>query len=122
MVRLSQAVFDPVGLTDHVEAHLPGINSVPVSRLFGELDTVIGQDRMDAIRDRLEQMFEELPGGLAICPVDEVGDCKLALPVNADEKTQLALRSLQLGNIPFSSFAVQTTAGHWICNRPACPH
>ena len=54
---------------------------------------------MDAIRDRLEQMFEELPRGLAICLVDEVGDCKLAGPVNADEKIQLALRSLHLGNI-----------------------
>lgn len=42
--------------------------------LVGELDAVIGQVRVDAIWDVLEQTFEELPRGLAIrlfreCPI-----------------------------------------------------
>ncbi|MBT8152388.1 hypothetical protein KMP13_00435 [Epibacterium ulvae] len=44
-------------------------------------------------------MFKELPSGLAIRFFHELGDCKLAGPVNADEKIQLTLRSLHLGNI-----------------------
>ena len=46
---------------------------------------------MDAIRDRLEQMFEELPRCLAICLIHELGDCKLAGPVNAHKEKKLAL-------------------------------
>jgi hypothetical protein len=92
-------MLDPVGLTDHVEAHLPRTRGVAIAGLLGELDAVIGQDRMNAIRDGLEQMFEELPGGLAICLVHEFGDCKLADPVNAHEEMELSLRSLHLGDV-----------------------
>ena len=75
---------------------------------------------MDAIRDRLEQMFEELPRGLAICLVDEVGDCKLAGPVNADEKIQLALRSLHLGNIDMKK-ADGPSLGPWALTSDTVP-
>ncbi len=54
---------------------------------------------MDVIMYALQQVFEELPGCFPIRLVDEVGDCKFAGLVNADEKIQLALRSLHLGNI-----------------------
>ena len=42
VVWLGQAVLDPVGLADHVEAHLPRIGGVAVPGLIGELDAVIG--------------------------------------------------------------------------------
>jgi hypothetical protein len=51
---------------------------------------------MNAIWDRLEQMFEELPSGFAIRLFDELGDCKLAGPVNAHKEVELAFRSLNL--------------------------
>ena len=41
VVRLGKSVLDPVGLADHVEAHGSGIDRVSVSRLLGELDTVV---------------------------------------------------------------------------------
>lgn len=83
MVWLGQAVLDPVGLADHVEAHLPRLCCVPVAGLLGELDAVVSKDRVDAIGDGLEEMFEELPRGLAIRLFHELGDCKSAGPVNA---------------------------------------
>ena len=61
------------------------IYCVPIAGLLGELDAVIGEDRVDAIGDGHEQMLEELPRGLAICLFNELGDCEFAGPVNRDE-------------------------------------
>ena len=59
---------------------------------------VVRQDGVDAIGDGLEQMFEELPGGLAIRPIHELGDRELAGPVNADKEIELALHRLNFGD------------------------
>ena len=37
VLGLGQPVLDPVGFADHVEAHRPGIDRVPVPGLFSEL-------------------------------------------------------------------------------------
>lgn len=50
--------------------------------LPGELDAVVGQNRVDAIRNDLEQMFEKLPGGLAICFIHELHDRKWTGPID----------------------------------------
>ena len=86
MIWLGQAVLNSICLADHVEPHLPRICSVPVAGLFGELDTIVSEDRMDAIRDSLEQMFEEFPRCLAIRLFHEPGNCKLAGPVYANKE------------------------------------
>ncbi len=39
LVGLGQAVLDAVGVEYHVEAHVPGIDGVPVAGMFAELDT-----------------------------------------------------------------------------------
>ncbi len=49
MVGLGQAVLDPVGPTDHVKAHWPGIDCVAVPGLFGELDAIVGENGVDLI-------------------------------------------------------------------------
>lgn len=99
VVRLGQSVLDPICLADHVEAHLARICCVPVPGLLGELDAVVGQNRVDAIGDGLEQMFEELPIGLAIRLFHELGDRKLAGPVNAHKEIELALHRLNLSDV-----------------------
>ena len=99
MVRFGQSVFNLIGLADHVETHGPRIRYVTIAGLFGELDAIIGQDRMNAIRDDFEKHFEELSSGLAICLVYELGDSKLAGPVNAHEHIQLALGGLNLRDV-----------------------
>ena len=74
MVRLCEPVLDVVCLADHVEAHLARPGSVPVSGLLGELDAVVGQDRVDSVRHRCQQVLEELPRRSSIGLVDQLGD------------------------------------------------
>jgi hypothetical protein len=99
MVRLGEPVLDAIRLTDHVEAHRPGDDRVPVPRLFCELDAIIGQDRVDLVGDGLEHVLQELPGGAPISLFDELGDRELAGAVNADEEIELALGGLHLGDV-----------------------
>ena len=54
VVGLGEPMLDPVGFADHVEAHWPGIDGVPVSGLLCELNTVIGENGMDLIGHGLE--------------------------------------------------------------------
>ena len=98
VVWFGQPMLDLIGLADHVELHLPRIRGVTITRLLGELDAV-GQDRMNAIRDGFAQMFEELPGRPAIHLVHELGDGKLAGPVNAHKEPELALHRLNLSDV-----------------------
>ncbi len=77
MAGPGQPVFNPVGVADHVKAHGPGIDRVSVPWLRGEPDAIIGQDRVDVIRNGFEQMFKELPGCLAVGLVYELSDANL---------------------------------------------
>ena len=87
VVRLGEPMLDAVGLADHVEPHLPGRGRVPVTRLLCELNTVVREDRMDAVGDSLEQMLQELPSCLAVCFIYKLGNRELTRPVDAlDEK------------------------------------
>ena len=82
VVGLGEPVLDAVGLTDHVEAHRPGIDGVAVPGLLGELDAIISEDRVDAIRDDLEQMFEELPRRFPVGLLEQLRDSELACAVD----------------------------------------
>ena len=99
VVRLGEAMLDIVRLADHVEAHLAREGGVPIARLVGELDAVVGQDGVDAIGHGFQQMFEKLPGRSPVCLLDELSDRELAGAVDADEQVELAFGSLHLGNI-----------------------
>jgi hypothetical protein len=71
----SRTVGEPwLALADHVEAHWPGIDTVPVPRLFCELDPArhwartngalngsLGEDRVDLAGHSFEHVLQELP-------------------------------------------------------------
>ena len=57
------------------------------------------QDRVNAIRDGLEKMFEELLRHLAIRLVHELDDGKLTGPINAHKEIELAFHRLNLGDV-----------------------
>lgn len=99
MVRLGQPVFDPVRLADHVEAHRPGADGVPVAGLLGELDAVVGQYGVDLVGHRLQQALQELPSRAPIRRFNELGDGELGGPVDAHEEIELTLGSLHLGDV-----------------------
>ena len=88
-----------VGLADHVEAHLPRPGGITVTRLLGELDAVIGEDRVDAVGHGLQQVFEELPRRSSISLVDQLCDGELAGAVDADEQVELAFGGLHPGDV-----------------------
>ncbi len=81
MVWLCQTVLYPIRLANHVETHLSGMSCVPVSGLVGELDSIVGQDRVDPIRDHFQQVFQELPRGSSVGFRDKLTACVVvALP------------------------------------------
>ena len=51
VIWLSQPMLDAIGLSDQVKSHLAECHTVTIARLLGELDAVIGQDCMDAVRN-----------------------------------------------------------------------
>jgi hypothetical protein len=99
VVRFGEPVLDVVPLADHVEAHLTRPGGVPVAGLLGELDAIVGQDRVDAVRYGLQQVFEELPRRPPVSLVDQLCDRELARAVDGHEQVKLALGGLHLGNI-----------------------
>lgn len=99
MVRLGEAMLDVVGLADHVEAHFPREGGVPVARLICELDAVVGEDRLDPVRNGFEQALQELPCGLPVSLFYKLGDGELADAVDGDELLELVLGRFNLGDI-----------------------
>ena len=99
VVRLGQPVLDPIGFADHVEAHRPRIDGVPVPGLLGELDAVVGQYGVDLTGNGFEQMLEEFPGSLSISRFNKLSDRKLGSSVDADEEKKLSFSGLHLGNV-----------------------
>jgi len=51
---------------------------------------------VDAVTDGLEQMLQDLPGGLPVSLFDELGDRELAGPVDSNDKRELGLSGLQV--------------------------
>jgi len=80
--------------------------------LLCELDAVVGQNGVDLIGHGFEHVLQELPCGLPVCLLDELGHGKLACSVNIHEQVELDFSSLNLGNIdveeaPLGRFALQ---------------
>ncbi len=67
--------------------------------MLGELDAVIGQDRVDAVGHGGQQVLEELPCCPAVGLVDQLRDRELARAIDADEQVELAFGGLHLGDI-----------------------
>lgn len=67
--------------------------------MLSELDAVVGQNGVGAIRHCFEHDLQELPGGLPVCLLDELGHGKLANAINAHEQLELAFSGRNLGNV-----------------------
>lgn len=99
MIGLGQPVLDPVRLTDHVEAHGPGVDGVAVPGLLCELYTVVGENCVDLVGHGFEHVLQELPGRLSISRCNELSNSELGCPVNADEQVKLPFGGLHLGDV-----------------------
>ena len=99
MVRLGQPMLNPVGLANHVEPHWPRDVGVPISRLLGELDPVVRQDRVDLVRHGVQKQLQEFPGRLSVRLFHQLRHGELAGSVNGHEEIELAFCSPQLGDV-----------------------
>ena len=112
MVWLCEAVLDVVRLTDHFEAHLPRPGGVtvarlpgcpvarlpgcPVARLLGELnapfdfaqDKIVGQDRVDPVPHRFQQVFQKCPSRPPLRLVDQLRHREFTRAVDAYEQIE----------------------------------
>ncbi len=99
VVGLGQTVLDPIRFADHVEAHRPGIGSIPVPGLVGELDAIIGQDRVDAVGNHFQQVLQKLPRRSPVGLLNQLGDRVLAGSVDGNEEIELTLGGLHFGDV-----------------------
>ena len=99
VVGLGQTVLDPIGFADHVEAHRPGVDGVPIPRLFCELDPVVRQDGVDLVRHCFEHVLQELPSRLSVNCRNKLGDGELGRPVDTHEEKELSLGGLHLSDV-----------------------
>ena len=96
MVWLCEPVLDVVRLTDHFDAHLPRLGGVAVARLLGKLDAPfgfaqdrnVGQDRVDPVRHRFQQVFQEFPSRPPVSLVDQLRHRELTRAVDAYEQIE----------------------------------
>lgn len=75
------------------------IASVPITSTVRELDTVIGQYRMEGVWHRLDQIAQELCSNHLAGLGMEFGKSELGCSVNGDKQIELAFGCLHLGNV-----------------------
>ena len=110
MLRLRQPVVDIVegaGIFEGMRSeglllgdHLPDFHRRPgVASGIGEVGSVVGKDRVDLVRDGLDQSTQEVCGVAPRDRLAEFDEGKLRGPVDRDEEVEFALRGSNLGNI-----------------------
>ncbi|GLQ59624.1 hypothetical protein GCM10010937_14270 [Gluconobacter japonicus] len=92
-VGFCQTVFNSVGFADHVEAYWTRPRRIAIAGLFSELDSIVGQDGVDPVRDDAQEMFEEFSGRLPIGFPDQLCDSEFAGSVDSNEEVQLFNRA-----------------------------
>src|SRR6201987_1980266 len=95
MVRFGQPVVDAMPKTDPVKrmAAKAGRWSLAILRQIGELDAVVGEQGVDAIRNSRDQSFEESRRSLHVGTFDQLHESKLRGAVDGHKEIELALRS-----------------------------
>ena len=67
--------------------------------MLRELDYFVGQNGVDLIGHGFKHVLQELPSGLPVCLLGELGYGKLTCAINACEHVELAFSSLNLGDV-----------------------
>ena len=92
-------MLDLVCVADHVEAALARIDGVSVTRLLGELDAIIGQDRVQPVGHDDQDLFQELDGRAPCCLIIKPHHGKFRRAINGYEQIELSLTAAHLGNV-----------------------
>ena len=101
VVRLGQPVLDAMLVADPVEQ----VNAVSRGRAgavpgqIGELDSVVGENRVDPVGNDLDERLQESRRDFPGCLLAQLGMGELAGPVDGDEQIEPAFLGTNLGNI-----------------------
>ena len=101
MLDLGQPMFDPVFLASHIEhmRHVSCRRAVRIARWEGELDPIVGKNRVDLIGDSRDQSLEEGRGrGPSRLP-DQLHEGELAGAIDGDIEVELAFSGLELSDV-----------------------
>ncbi len=96
MIDFREPVLDAVLVADPVE---DGVEGVFVTGLVGELDSVVGQHRVDGVGNCGDEIAQELGRRHLARLLMEFGISKLGCPVDPNEQAQLAFCCLNLGDV-----------------------
>ena len=101
MVGFGKAVFDSVSVAEPVEgmAAPSGRSSSTVLRQVGELDTVVGEHGVDAVRNSFDERFKEGGRSPRVSLFHEFDDGELRGPVDGHEQIELAFGGSHLGQV-----------------------
>ena len=73
--------------------------SFSILRQIGELDAVVGEHRVDAVRHRSNQRFQEGDGSSHIGSLDQLDEGELRGAIDGYEKMESALGGAHLGQV-----------------------
>ena len=101
MVRFGQPVLDAVLTAEPVEQMHAELRrgSGSITRRVAELDAIVSQHGVDAIRYRLDHGIQERHGALPVGNLRQTGDSELRSSVDGNEQVELALSGTHLGNV-----------------------
>ena len=101
MVWFGQPVFDSMDAADAIEGVSSEARSwsLAVLRQVGELDSVVGEHGVDAVRNGFNERLEEGRSGPHVGFFDEFDHSELRSPINGHEQVELAFGGPHLGQV-----------------------
>lgn len=101
MLDLDQPMLDAIFPAAHIE-HMDRVScrrAVRVARREGELDPIVGENRMDLVGDSRDQSFEEGRGGGPFRRFDQLHEGELTSAIDGDVEVELAFSGPELSNV-----------------------
>ena len=101
MVGFGKAVFDSVKMAGAVEGVFAEARGWPLAvlRQVGELDAVVCEQGMDAVRNGFNERLEEGGSSPHICLFDEFDHGKLRRPIYGHEQVEFSFGSSHFGQV-----------------------
>lgn len=101
MIDLGEPALDAVLAAAHSEhvGDVASVRTVSVARGKAELDAIVGQDRVDLVREGRDQGDQERRGGHPVGAFHQLHEGDFARPINGDKQNQLAFSRLDLSDV-----------------------
>ncbi len=101
MLDFGQPMFDPIFPAAHVEhvRHVFCCWAICVARRESELDAIVGENRMDFVRDCCDQPFQKGGGRPSAGLLDQLHDSEFAGAIDSDIEIEFSLGGLHFCDV-----------------------